>query len=93
MKQRGEFARLLAYIKPYKLRLGVGIVCLSVVGLAATAAFGVWVLISVPWATGGNIAEQARGFTFTCETSELVDSGEEKSRWIAIELIIDSGYG
>jgi len=34
LKQRGEFGRLLHYIKPYKMRLMTGIVCLSVVGLA-----------------------------------------------------------
>jgi subfamily B ATP-binding cassette protein MsbA len=34
LKQRGEFGRLLQYIKPYKMRLVAGIVCLSVVGLA-----------------------------------------------------------
>ena len=34
MKQREELGRLLRYIKPYKMRLAVGIACLSVVGLA-----------------------------------------------------------
>ena len=34
MKKREEFARLLRYIKPYRVRLVTGIVCLSVVGLA-----------------------------------------------------------
>jgi subfamily B ATP-binding cassette protein MsbA len=34
LKQRGEFGRLLQYIKPYRMRLVTGIVCLSVVGLA-----------------------------------------------------------
>ena len=34
MTQREEFGRLLRYIKPYKMRLLAGIVCLSVVGLA-----------------------------------------------------------
>ena len=33
MKQGEEFGRLLRYIKPYKIRLALGIVCLSVVGL------------------------------------------------------------
>jgi len=34
LNQREEFGRLLRYIKPYKLRLAAGIVCLSLVGLA-----------------------------------------------------------
>ncbi len=34
MTQREEFGRLLRYVKPYKMRLVAGIVCLSVVGLA-----------------------------------------------------------
>ncbi len=34
MKQREELGRLLRYIKPYKMRLALGIVCLSLVGLA-----------------------------------------------------------
>ncbi len=34
MNQREEFGRLLHYVKPYKVRLAAGIVCLSVVGLA-----------------------------------------------------------
>jgi ATP-binding cassette, subfamily B, bacterial MsbA len=34
LKQSGEFGRLLHYIKPYRTRLTVGIVCLSLVGLA-----------------------------------------------------------
>jgi subfamily B ATP-binding cassette protein MsbA len=34
LKQRGEFGRLLQYIKPYRMRLVTGIVCLLVVGLA-----------------------------------------------------------
>ena len=33
MKQREELGRLLRYIKPYKMRLAAGIVCLSLVGL------------------------------------------------------------
>ena len=34
MTKREEFGRLLRYVKPYKMRLVAGIVCLSVVGLA-----------------------------------------------------------
>ena len=34
MKQGEELGRLLRYIKPYKMRLAAGIVCLSLVGLA-----------------------------------------------------------
>jgi subfamily B ATP-binding cassette protein MsbA len=34
LKKSEELGRLLAYIKPYKVRLALGIVCLSVVGLA-----------------------------------------------------------
>jgi ATP-binding cassette, subfamily B, bacterial MsbA len=34
LKQREELGRLLRYIKPYKMRLAFGIVCLSFVGLA-----------------------------------------------------------
>ena len=34
MKQREELGRLLRYIKPYKTRLVMGVVCLSLVGLA-----------------------------------------------------------
>ena len=34
MKKRGEFARLLRYVKPYKLRLMAGVLCLFVVGLS-----------------------------------------------------------
>ena len=34
MTKREEFGRLLRYIKPYKMRLAAGVVCLSVVGLA-----------------------------------------------------------
>src|ERR1700682_222913 len=34
LTKRGEFSRLLGYIKPYRMRLAMGIVCLSVVGLA-----------------------------------------------------------
>ncbi len=34
MKQREELGRLLRYIKPYKMRLAMGVVCLSLVGLA-----------------------------------------------------------
>jgi len=34
LKLSGEFARLLRYIKPYKMRLVAGVVCLSLVGLA-----------------------------------------------------------
>ena len=34
MNRREEFSRLLHYIKPYKIRLALGIVCLSVVGLS-----------------------------------------------------------
>ena len=34
MKQSEELGRLLRYIKPYKMRLALGIVCLSLVGLA-----------------------------------------------------------
>jgi len=34
LNQRQEFGRLLRYIKPYKMRLAAGIVCLSLVGLA-----------------------------------------------------------
>ncbi len=34
MTKREEFGRLLHYVKPYKLRLAAGVVCLSVVGLA-----------------------------------------------------------
>jgi ATP-binding cassette, subfamily B, bacterial MsbA len=34
LTQREEFGRLLKYIKPYKMRLVVGVVCLSAVGLA-----------------------------------------------------------
>ena len=34
MRQSGEFARLLRYVKPYKIRLAAGVVCLSLVGLA-----------------------------------------------------------
>jgi subfamily B ATP-binding cassette protein MsbA len=34
LRKSGEFGRLLSYIKPYKTRLAVGIVCLSLVGLA-----------------------------------------------------------
>ncbi len=33
MKQRGEFGRLLRYIKPYKVRLVLGVACLFLVGL------------------------------------------------------------
>jgi subfamily B ATP-binding cassette protein MsbA len=33
LKQREELGRLLRYIKPYKMRLAAGIVCLSLVGL------------------------------------------------------------
>ena len=33
MKKREEFGRLLRYVKPYKVRLAIGIVCLSAVGL------------------------------------------------------------
>ena len=33
MKQRGELGRLLHYIKPYKLRLVLGVLCLFLVGL------------------------------------------------------------
>ncbi len=34
MKQRGELARLLQYIKPYRMRLASGVLCLFVVGLS-----------------------------------------------------------
>jgi ATP-binding cassette, subfamily B, bacterial MsbA len=34
VKQRGELGRLLRYVKPYGLRLAVGVVCLAMVGLA-----------------------------------------------------------
>jgi subfamily B ATP-binding cassette protein MsbA len=34
LNQREEFVRLLGYVKPYRIRLVMGIVCLSVVGLA-----------------------------------------------------------
>ena len=34
MNKRQEFARLLRYVLPYKIRLATGVVCLSVVGLA-----------------------------------------------------------
>ena len=34
MTKRGEFDRLLRYIKPYRMRLVTGVVCLSLVGLA-----------------------------------------------------------
>jgi ATP-binding cassette, subfamily B, bacterial MsbA len=34
LKQREELGRLLRYIKPYKARLALGVVCLSLVGLA-----------------------------------------------------------
>jgi len=34
LKKRGEFARLLRYVKPYKLRLMAGVLCLFVVGLS-----------------------------------------------------------
>jgi subfamily B ATP-binding cassette protein MsbA len=34
LNKREEFARLLRYVKPYKMRLVTGVVCLSIVGLA-----------------------------------------------------------
>jgi subfamily B ATP-binding cassette protein MsbA len=34
LTKRGEFERLLRYIKPYRMRLVTGVVCLSMVGLA-----------------------------------------------------------
>ncbi len=34
MTKREEFGRLLHYVKPYKIRLAMGVVCLSVVGLS-----------------------------------------------------------
>ena len=34
MKKREELGRLLRYVLPYKIRLAIGVVCLSVVGLA-----------------------------------------------------------
>jgi len=34
LTKRGEFDRLLRYIKPYRMRLVTGVVCLSLVGLA-----------------------------------------------------------
>ena len=34
MSKRGEFGRLLRYVKPYRMRLVAGILCLSVVGLS-----------------------------------------------------------
>ncbi len=34
MRKREEFGRLLRYVKPYKMRLAAGVVCLSVVGLS-----------------------------------------------------------
>jgi subfamily B ATP-binding cassette protein MsbA len=34
LTKREEFGRLLHYVKPYKIRLAMGVVCLSVVGLA-----------------------------------------------------------
>jgi subfamily B ATP-binding cassette protein MsbA len=34
LKQRGELARLLQYIKPYRMRLASGVLCLFVVGLS-----------------------------------------------------------
>jgi subfamily B ATP-binding cassette protein MsbA len=33
LKKREEFGRLLRYVTPYKVRLAIGVVCLSVVGL------------------------------------------------------------
>jgi subfamily B ATP-binding cassette protein MsbA len=34
LRKREEFGRLLRYVKPYKMRLAAGVVCLSVVGLS-----------------------------------------------------------
>ena len=34
MKKSEEFGRLLRYVLPYKIRLAIGVVCLSIVGLA-----------------------------------------------------------
>src|ERR1700756_3732272 len=34
LKKREELGRLLGYVLPYKIRLAIGVVCLSVVGLA-----------------------------------------------------------